>query len=134
MADVDALLPAGAEVLVVEGDAVFLGEVLGGAAHQVVLLVDAVEERRGEGVEAVFCGEAGRLLEAPGVTHLAAAVRQGLGGQGLLEEVAQPVVFVGVEFHADRAAGDIAGVFRSDYKKSILRPLPEKSFEKAWRG
>ena len=40
----------------------------------------------------------------------------------------------GVEFHADRAAGDIAGVFRSDYKKSILRPLPEKSFEKAWRG
>ena len=24
--------------------------------------------------------------------------------------------------------------FRSDYKKSILRPLPEKSFEKAWRG
>ena len=38
----------------------------------------------------------------------------------------------GVEFHADRAAGDIAGVFRSDYKKSILRPLPDKSFEKAY--
>ena len=37
----------------------------------------------------------------------------------------------GVEFHADRAAGDIAGVFRSDYKKSILRSLPEKSFEKS---
>lgn len=40
----------------------------------------------------------------------------------------------GVEFHADRAAGDIAGVFRSDYKKSILRPLPEKSFEKRGEG
>ena len=101
MADVDALLPAGAEVFVVEGDAVFLGEVLGGAAHQVVLLVDAVEERRGEGVEAVFRGEAGRLLEAPGVAHLAATVRQSFGGQGFLEEVAQAVVLVGVECHAD---------------------------------
>ena len=26
----------------------------------------------------------------------------------------------GVEFHADRAAGDIAGVFRSDYKKKVI--------------
>lgn len=101
VADVDALLPAGAEVLVVEGDAILLGEMLGRAAHEVVLLVDAVKERRGEGVKAVFGGKARRLFEAPGVAHLAAAVRQGFGGQGFLEEVAQPVVFVGVEFHAD---------------------------------
>lgn len=50
------------------------------------------------------------------------------------EECMNDTWFRAVEFHADRAAGDIAGVFRSDYKKSILRPLPEKSFEKAWRG
>ena len=49
----------------------------------------------------MFRGKAGRLLEAPGVAHLAAAVRQSFGGQGFLEEVAQAVVFVGVEFHAD---------------------------------
>lgn len=30
--------------------------------------------------------------------------------------------------------GILQAFFRSDYKKSILRPLPEKSFEKAWRG
>lgn len=40
----------------------------------------------------------------------------------------------GVEFHADRAAGDIAGVFRSDYKKSILRPLPENHSKKRGEG
>ena len=110
MADVDALLPAGAEVFVVEGDAVLCRKMFCGAAHEVVLLVDAVEERRGEGVEAVLRGKAGRLLEAPGVAHGAAAVRQGFCGQGFLEEVAQAVVLVGVECHADFLGEFLSGL------------------------
>lgn len=40
----------------------------------------------------------------------------------------------GVEFHADRAAGDIAGVFRSDYKKSILDRYRKNHSKKRGEG
>ena len=79
MTDVDSFLPARAEVLIIKFDVVFASEELRCLAHEIMLLMNAVEKRARKCLKAILARIARRLSQTPCITHAAAAVGQTFG-------------------------------------------------------